>query len=496
MLQYRRFPGLVVAFVLVTIFSCARVASAQVVWSVDDALAAAAEYSPELRRALVETQRTELSVTSEEHRYEPGFFASLGYQHHTRQSVITDTLVRNAGQESVTSTIGVEQTFAPGTQVTGSLDVDWTVYDGSNATNPSPGGPHDLGVGVTVEARQPWLRGYGRDVVESELDLAHVDRKLQELERDSVASSVASDVLTAYWELWYAERAVEIQREARAIAQQEAENGEKRVDAGAIADAELIPLLAEVASGEERLFAAESTLRLRAVELARLTGLNVGDDAPIQTDATAPPLDQPPALPDVLERVEANSYELRQRTVDVERSRLQTTLAENQAQYQLDSLAWVRLSGLGGSVPQTFENFDALSVFVGLDLQVPFDNTFRDADTERAVLAVESAELSLTISRDRLRANVAKEVISLAEAYERLELAKTTAELSARSVAVQRERMLAGDKVSFDVVQALQFQREAELRVARSQVDIAIGHVTIDELTGELVPRFGSTKAP
>jgi len=198
----------------------------------------------------------------------------------------------------------------------------------------------------------------------------------------------------------------------------------------------------------------------------------------------------------MLERVEANSYELRQRTVDVERSRLQTTLAENQAQYQLDSLAWVRLSGLGGSVPQTFENFDALSVFVGLDLQVPFDNTFRDADTERAVLAVESAELSLTISRDRLRANVAKEVISLAEAYERLELAKTTAELSARSVAVQRERMLAGDKVSFDVVQALQFQREAELRVARSQVDIAIGHVTIDELTGELVPRFGSTKAP
>jgi outer membrane protein TolC len=65
-----------------------------------------------------------------------------------------------------------------------------------------------------------------------------VELAARALER--LRSALARDVLTAYYELWYATRALEIDRASLALVQQQDREAAARVEAGALSPVEVL----------------------------------------------------------------------------------------------------------------------------------------------------------------------------------------------------------------------------------------------------------------
>jgi outer membrane protein TolC len=315
-------------------------------------------------------------------------------------------------------------------------------------------------------------------------------------ERDSTASALARQVLVSYWDLWFAQRQLEITRAAIETAERELEQAQERLTVGQISEADLIPLQTEMARLEEDLVAGRALVDDASIELARLLG---GESyaAPRTTGwatiAEPPEPEALPALATALEIAEARSYELRRLELSTDVAKIEARVADNLSLPRLDSTATLRISGLGEDVAGPFDQIgglEGITGFVGLRLELPIVDTGLEAQAERAQLGVDSARATYQAAKDSLQAQVASSLNNLEATSERLELARRTAELAERQVEVQTTLFQNGRATMLDVVEATQQLNVAKLRVVSAQVDLAQLRLALEDTTGTLLERL------
>src|SRR5690554_5638885 len=263
--------------------------------SADEAVRLALSQSPELERALIEEERARLLVEREDAERTPLLTADAGY----RYGQFPDLSAQGTRliDSSALSLAGrLAHTLPIGTRVALSASLNRGVRDSIVLG--------DLGVAydasIAAEITQPLLRGAGRDVVDAALIAARQAERLRLAQNNELASQILIQVLSTYWDLWLAEQSLEIQQGAGELARQNMENIEVRLEAGAVAPADLIPLRIEIAQVEERLLTARARVRERSVELARLLGMPPEQQLRARADAPAAP--NFPELDAVMER--------------------------------------------------------------------------------------------------------------------------------------------------------------------------------------------------
>lgn len=450
----------------------------------DAVLEAAMEQNPSLKSAILDMRRADLALRGERHRYVPTFTLQGQYRRGQRPE-LSPTGVTSITNRSANLTPGIEHTFPAGTTLSGEFNVDRRVQDsvflGDLGTT--------WGTDATLQVVQPWLRGFGRDVGLAERRRARAEVTAAIARRNDEASRLARDVLTAYWELWRAERTVEIQKKGLEVARRALEDGRVRLEAGAIGESDLIPLQTEVARAREQLASARATRSSRRVELARLLGM---ESEPEQLRATDAPstLDDLPGAERAVERAREQSHPLREQKMRIEQARADATVADDRKLPELNTTASLSISGLGREFPDSVESFgqtDGLVGLISLDLALPVVNTRRASEAQRARLAVDRAERQYESTADRIEAEVLDQLENLRSARERLRLARETAELSDQNVSYQRTRFENGAATALDVAQTLQEKREADLRVAELRVEVATRQLALRDVTGSLL---------
>ena len=455
--------------------------------SPEEALGAAIEQNPALKSAVIDLQRADLALRSELYRYVPTFGLEGQAQFGRRPNVSQQGIVSIESQ-SYRLTPSIEQTFPAGTTIRGEFNVDRSVQDsvflGDLGTT--------WGTDLTFQIIQPWLRGFGRDVGLASRRAARAESRASVARRNDEASRLARDVMTGYWQLWLAQREVAIQQKALEVAGQALEDAQTRLDAGAIAQSDLIPLQTEEARIRETLASARATRTSRQVELARLLGME-REPTGLGTDADPPEARDLPQTQQAIATAREQSYTLQAQKEQIEQARADAALARDQKLARLDTTASVALAGLGRELPPAFESLAVADGIVGMlsvNLQVPIVNKARRADAERAELGVDRAQLQYESAADRVTASVLDQLENLRTARQRLELARETARLAEQNVDYQRTRFDNGAATALDVAQTLQDKREADLRVANLRVELANRRLALDDLTGTLLERL------
>ena len=349
-----------------------------------------------------------------------------------------------------------------------------------------PGYGGSVRLGIT----QPLLRGAGRDVTLAQLDAARVSRSTATLTRDRVASQLLLDALTAYWELYYASRALDIQKKSLALARDQRDDTAARVKTGGLAPVELLTFESRIATLEEDVVAAETEERRRSTALGRL----VGD--PELTPRRAS--DREP------NRRELPTGDMRRRTLDAspeiaeQRSALQ--LAEVQARTAADPLrsrldldAYVQAHGLGNrEVPPAIEQIGTLKAItaqVSLTYEAPLDDTRHRAENDRAQLAVTAAKQRLDEVTQKALADLDDADQRRASATRRIELADRALAVARSQLDAETSRFKTGTGTALQVREAEDQVRTAELRTVRARVDLVLAELTLLHVTGALVPQ-------
>ena len=257
----------------------------------EDAIARALRVNPDLRAALLDALAAREARRAEDNARHPSFVASADGQHAERFSGTTAGPVRNADQ-SVSSSVGLRYTTDWGTVVSldVSADAQWRQVNRDPSTTTSLSiGPNYVAQ-TTLSARQPLLRGAGADATLAPLEQARVAERQAQYERDDATAGIIADVLLAYWELWYADRALEVEREELALAEQQLADVRTRAETlGTASRTDVLHYATALSSLRESIATAQATRAARAIELGRLLGLAPDGAAASTTPPAAPP---------------------------------------------------------------------------------------------------------------------------------------------------------------------------------------------------------------
>jgi HAE1 family hydrophobic/amphiphilic exporter-1 len=334
--------------------------------------------------------------------------------------------------------------------------------------------------GLSVNASQPLLRDLKIDLARVNLAVNRTNREIADTRlRESLVHTTAA-VKAAYWGLVAARANVEARRTALDLAQELSRVNKAKVDVGTSPPLDLVSAQAEVASDQEQLIIADTTVkqaedRLRALifDPTKRENWNIALD----------PVDSPPVatvtidIDGAVTRALADRADLARARKDIDNAQTSLTYAGNQELPDVRLNASYLASGLGGT--QVLRTGGFPGTIVGPGTVTPFGNVFSQllsADyptwsvgvsvsypigqsTEQANHA--RAQLQHTQSQERLKGSESRAIQQVRDAAwkiemnaKRIDTTRSARELAEQRLDAERKRFEVGMSTSFLVIQA------------------------------------------
>ena len=244
---------------------------------------------------------------------------------------------------------------------------------------------------LTFSYVQPLVRGFKFDNARRQIEIGKKNLSLTDAQFRQRAIEAITNVQRAYWDLVFALRSLQVQRDAVSVARTQLEHNRRLVNEGQLAPIDLIASESQIASYEQGVFSAledvtrfENTLKNL---VAKDQKASIWGDSIVPTDSVDLSVPQI-SLPDALKTAMENRPELQQAEVLKEINKIDQRFYKDQTKPAIDLVGSYGLTGLAGSVASGVNPFsvssqlvrdrvDQLSVLAGLPiLEVTPPTTF------------------------------------------------------------------------------------------------------------------------
>jgi outer membrane protein TolC len=439
-------------------------------------------------------------VAAESALYDPLAFSGLRREYKRRQRTADEILATlnspNPQEFEIQSQNAIEAGVRKRVATGGELG--FSVRTNRRRSNLSPQTAEDPEerAALVLTVRQPLMRGFGRDVVETDLRVAELEAQVSRVEYLQQIERVGAEALTAYWQLARALDTAGVLRRSRDGARSLLADVESRIEIGRVAplgaiEARSALLLreAELARTEQTIF--ESEARIRALlrlegapsaspfRLAPTTALRGFDHRPDVSEA---------ALQRILERWPA----LRIATLRRDQALVRLNFAADQRRPNVEFQASYSTNGQAYDFERAWEIARGTRYpdwFVGVNMEMPLMGHRRaSAQFEAQTLRVRQSEEEMRAVRTGLTVDLLSRVEQLAVARD--EVARLRAEVDLRARLVEIERMQLGMGIS-RVGQVLEREKdfvESSVRRVEAEARIALLLTGIMLADGSLFP--------
>lgn len=486
------------AVVLASGVLSASVASADTL-SADEAVRMAASRNPSLRAALLDVSAAKYATQAEDNARTPVLVASTTGNY--SESFGGSSIMTRGDSEGIDGRVAVTYTTEIGTKIEAGLEsnVTWRNINGSEDGSIASGPTY--GSNVYVTARQPLLRGAGTDVVLAPLVQAESSQTQAERAQDVAASQLALDVLSAYWELWYADEAVAVQERAFEVAKKNVSDAKVKADTlGTGTQVDVLQFSTSLASIQDSLSQAKATRQARAITLGTLLGMAPEQAMKLEATGEAPTLGAAPSVTVLQASLIERSPELAAIRAQLQATEARLLTAKDATQPRVDLFTTVSMGGVwssdddlgGAGLPG---GRPAFTVYGGLEIEVPLGENRATSDVARVQAQLDAAKQRYQARVAAITAEASTLGIQLEAANLQVDLAGQTVEMATALANAERQRLQLGTASSADVVRADQTQREAELRRLRAIVSRAGTQFKLEHDAGALLDRYGALVA-
>jgi outer membrane protein TolC len=330
---------------------------------------------------------------------------------------------------------------------------------------------------LTLGIIQPLLRDFGFEINTVRINLAKVSSEAAVKGVEAKMLEVIRQTETAYWQLFYTERHVEVARTSLSLADDLVAELRRRREAGLARDIELAQ--AQTAADQRRAALAKARAdlqvarsQLRLVIDPRLEGV------PDYAAADRPPDAGPPAdLADKRQRALAARPEIKQQELLISGIALEERVAVNATQWRFDLLAgggYNSLAGSGvnptfrGALPNRLEGRDAYSnvfddyftnrgntnYWAGARLRVPLGNNEALGKLAEVRLRRKQEELRLALLKVQITTDVESTFEEMTANATRLAAARNEVAVTKEQLAIRRRELEAGLATPRQVLEA------------------------------------------
>ena len=405
---------------------------------------------------------------------------------------------QTTGNDTFALTAGISRALRTGGSI--SIDMDGSRSDtdyvadfgGMSSFNDST---RSYAAGVNVTFFQPLLRDRGERIARAAQRQAAIARDSATLAREAAALDTVRSIITAYWELSYAAREVEIRKGSLELAEEQLRITRAGIDAGATAPTASLALEQGIAVREEAILLAEIAVSERSLELRRLVGLEVGPGE-IDVETSEPPAIEERAydLDATLARALERNPNLALLAKNDESRQIEIELTENGLRPRLDFTASAGPDASSDTVGNTLEQIAKLQsyrVSASVSFQHTLGNRAAKGANERAQQSARRNRLDLAEGKRETAVAVVRATNLVRTARKRIEVTNKSIELSEKNLSTEKARFEAGDATNFDILRRQEEIEQARLSHERAVVDYLQALALVDALTGDLLDRYG-----
>ena len=461
--------------------------------ALEEAVEPALEKNLDIAVARLEPQAVDFTVAGVRNTYRPTLSTTIG----TRDQVQLPTNQLNGGVRvsngTSTFNFGLAQPvpFFGGSYTVNFLNSRLDTTNTFANFNPS--------YTVTLNAAyvQPLIRGFKIDNTRQQLQVSLLSRDISEESARATTVQTLANVRNAYWDLVFAQSAVDVALRATELADKLVEDNQARVEVGTLAPLDIVQAQAEAAARRQNLAAAEATAA--TAELALKRYLVSGTDDPLWRQSIRP-VDLPslaPAPTDIegaIRRAIAGRTDMTTARKNLDTNDVNLRYFKNQslpsldlnANYGLQGLggtAFIRQPGnLGGAILSTIPGgyADALDVLsnrnyptwnVSVTMSYPILGNAAEAQYARTKVQRSQALTRLRALEVSIAAAVANAALPVQSNLTRVEAAPAARELAQKRLEAEQSRFEVGLTTNFFVVQAQRDLRDAQNTELRALAD-------------------------
>lgn len=214
-----------------------------------------------------------------------------------------------------------------------------------------------LNASIGLSVLQPLFRGRKTDIARRSLALAKRNIELSDSQFRQRSIETVANVEKAYWDLAFALRNLQVQRDAVRDARSQLDHNRRLVDEGQLAPIDIVAAETQVATFEQAVYDALNTVNLTENALKFLLSPNRSD--PIWRRSITPiePVDQAvptTTLGEAMDTALAQRPELDLNKTQKEINLIDQRLYKDQTKPQIDFTASITETGIGGSANPNF----------------------------------------------------------------------------------------------------------------------------------------------
>lgn len=431
-------------------------------------------------------------------RFDPELFAEYEFEKErvSETDRATGTRFDVKGSDSAAAA-GIRQTLPTGT------DVEAAVEHGRSTSDRTPE-QQVARLGLTVT--QSLLRGFGPAVNLAGVRHAELETVASLYELRGFTEALISDAETAYWNFVLALEEIGIFERSLAVARQQRDEVELRIEVGLLPAIEAAAARAEVARREQALIDARSLLEenrlrlLRRVNPGRPAGGSAppGPDDPLDLEirATSDPAIEPEPITDLADRLrlaERFRPDLNEARLRLDQKRLDTVVTRNGLLPRLDLFISLGRTGFAESFSESFRELDGrtydvaagvrLSHFLGNRAARGRDQAGR-ASSRQAAAAVENM-------RQLVQLDVRLAVNEVERARRQISATRITRALQEETLNAEKERFDVGAGTGILVAQAQRDLVASRIAEVEAVIQYRMALVQLYRAEGSLLERRG-----
>ncbi len=349
---------------------------------------------------------------------------------------------------------------------------------------------------MSVTFSQSLLKGAGLGANLASLRRARFDIEISKEEMRAMAEQMVANVETAYWNLYLADREIDIQRESLALAQKQLQESLERVAVGKLPDFELAAVHAEVSSREEALITAQSRYhqaRLQFLYLLNPKHENSWNIMPLL-------LDHPVIPPDSLGDVELHEAlglkyrpDLRQAELNLKKGKLEIARTRNGLLPRLDFFITLGRTSYAQTFKEGLPDYNSpfYDITGGINFELPVLNRKESAQAGQARWSFEQMQLSYQNMQRMVQWDVRTAYIEVMRTRKLIETTQATLALQEKKLAAELEKFRVGRSTNYLVLQAQRDFTASQLQAARTIVSYLEALIKLYQSEGTLLQRRG-----
>jgi HAE1 family hydrophobic/amphiphilic exporter-1 len=385
---------------------------------------------------------------------------------------------------------------------------------------------------LTFSYTQPLWRGLKIDNNRRQIEIARKNLSLTDAQFRQRAIDTITNVQRAYWDLVFALRSLQVQRDAVSVARTQLQHNKRLVTEGQLAPIDVVAAEAQISTYEQGVFSALEEVSRAENNLKNMIAQNqkaeIWSASIVPTDPvelTVPNV----TLPDALKTAMENRPELQQSNVLQEINKIDQRYFKDQTKPAIDLVGTYGVTGLAGAIStsginpftqsslQVRQRVDELSALVGLDplpiippqtfspdgqslqnlvanrygtarigvqVSLPLRNRTAEAQLGRSLVEGERLGTQREQLEQTIQVDVRNALQAVRSSEARLRAAVATREANEQQFASEQRKLDAGQSTTFLVLERQTSLTEARGLELKAQTDLNKAIADLQRATG------------